>query len=192
MASNRKFTELRLFDTQAKVRLPKVKMTNGVTISLFDPYCMDHAKAIVDAVTPLINSLIIDHDYQAIVVPATKPIPLAWFFAYKYGLDLVVLKKEKKPYHTKVRFFTCKSLTSDHVNRMFITEDEYQKIKGKQVLFFDDVLSTGATYRGSKKFLKTVCRCTRVDSVFCFKEGDSYKEGKEVHYAGRIPLDLSK
>ena len=169
------------------ISLPLVTMSNGITIRLFDPYDMTNAQKIVCQLIPCID-VYKQMGFDTIVVPATKPIPLAWFLALHSQLNLVILKKEVKPYYFKFKEFTCKSITSDNKNTMYITEEDYNMLNNHKVIFFDDVLSTGATYEASKKFLIEECNITELKSLFVLKEGDSYKADKNIKWLGSIPI----
>ena len=169
------------------ISLPLVTMSNGITIRLYDPYDMTHAQKIVCQLIPCID-VYKQMGFDTIVVPATKPIPLAWFLALHSQLNLVILKKEIKPYYFKFKEFTCKSITSDNKNTMYITEEDYNMLNNHKVIFFDDVLSTGATYEASKKFLIEECNITELKSLFVLKEGDSYKTDKNIKWLGSIPI----
>jgi len=170
-----------------EIRLPVVTMSNGIKIRLFDPYDMRNASSVIHEVA-LIAKNFKEQGYETIVVPATKPIPIAWTVAFMNSMNLVVLKKEEKPYYKKFKEFTCKSITSDYVNTMYITEDDYSNLNGKKVIFFDDVLSTGATYEASKKFLKEQCNVNDLFALFVLKEGNSYKAKGNIKWLGEIPI----
>ena len=172
-----------------RISLPVVTMSNGIKIRLFDPYDMTNAGKVISQCFPAILSLHHNHGYETIVVPATKPIPIAWSLANDLNLNLVVLKKELKPYYTKFKEFTCKSITSDYINTMYITEDDYEHLNNHKIIFFDDVLSTGATFESCKKFLKEQCNIKDMFSLFVLKEGNSYKtDDKNIKWLGEIPI----
>lgn len=172
-----------------KIYLPIVKLQGAnIDIRLFDPYDMTNALKVVMQCIPVIDDLK-KKGYRTIVVPATKPIPIAWHLAMEFGLNLVVLKKEKKPYYEPFKEFNAKSITSTKENNLFITRDDYDMLNNKKVIFFDDVLSTGATYDASAKFLKEQCNITDLFALFVLKEGDSYKcEGSDMKWLGEIPI----
>ena len=103
-------------------------------------------------------------------------------------MKLVIFKKEVKPYYNPWKSFTCKSITSDDKNEMYITIQDFAKLYHKKVIFFDDVLSSGSTYEAAKKFLIEDCVVKELKSLFVFKEGTSYNEGSEVTYLGKLPI----
>ncbi len=171
-----------------KIYLPVITMSNGIKIRLFDPYDMTNADRVLTQCIPTFINLC-NQGYETVVVPATKPIPIAWDLALAFKLNLVVLKKELKPYYTKFKEFTCKSITSDYINTMYITEDDYEHLNNHKIVFFDDVLSTGATFESCKKFLKEQCNISDMFSLFVLKEGDSYKTNdKNIKWLGEIPI----
>lgn len=174
------------------VKLPKVVMSNGVGIWYFDPYNMQSAYVLVNEIDQLIKSN--DtwmYKIDTVVVPATKPICYAWDISYKIHADLVVLKKERKPYHTEVMYFDRSedSMTTNRRNSFFIEVSEADKIRNKNVLFFDDVISTGSTWRAAKAFLEKL-EPNELRSLFLFKEGNMVDDELGVYekYIGEIPL----
>lgn len=187
MASN-KFV-VRLRGTEAPLELPRITMSNGVRIALYDPTSIRHARSVLRTIVPYLTDVVEKDDIEVMVVPATKPVPLAFSMAYSLGIDLVVLKKERKPYWKKCKSFTAESITSDKPNEFFITQEDYEALRDKNVIFFDDVLSTGATYRASKKFLKASCKVKSLRAVFVFKEGNAFKADSDVVYFGNLPLE---
>ena len=44
----------------------------------------------------------------------------------------------RNPIHVEV-----KSITTDHVQKLYLAEDDYKGLNGKRVLIVDDVISTG-------------------------------------------------
>lgn len=176
-----------LLNNVEPVDLPIVTMSNGIKIRLFDPYDMTNANKVIIQLIPIVQKYK-DLGFETIAVPATKPIPIAWDLALRYQLDLVIFKKEVKPYYQGWKSFHCKSITSDNDNEMYITINDFTKLYHKKVIFFDDVLSSGATYEAAKKFLLEDCVVKELKSLFVFKEGTSYKEGNEVTYLGKLPI----
>lgn len=169
------------------IELPVVTMSNGITIRLYDPYDTTTAHRVIGQLNPIIQKWK-DEGFETIVVPATKPVPLAWHLAVQHNMNLVVLKKEIKPYHEPCMDFNCKSITSNTINSMFITKTDFNNLHNLKVIFFDDVLSSGATYEACKDFLLNKCYVEDLKSLFVFKEGTSYKEGNEVTYLGSLPI----
>lgn len=172
-----------------KIELPLVKLSSGVVIRFFDPYDMKNAKEVLRACDDALKKILRSFKATTLVVPATKPIPIAWSLAFETGLDLVVIKKEVKPYHEDPVFFDAKSITSEGTNKFFVERKELESIRGKNIVFFDDVYSTGATYRACLDFLwKNGALSVR--SLFVLHEGD----GQLPHSAvacGKIKVDLS-
>lgn len=172
---------------EVPVDLPNVTMSNGIKIALFDPYDMTNAKQIIMCLKPFFATQKRNFGFETIVVPATKPIPIAWHLALEFNYNLVILKKEVKPYYSPWKSFKCKSITSDNENEMYITTSDFNKLYHKKVIFFDDVLSTGVTYEAAKKFLIEGCVVSELKSIFVFKEGTSYKDSDEISYLGVLP-----
>ena len=169
------------------IKLPIVQMSNGVTIDFFNPYDVKLMAQLMPKILERINKIGVDR-IDTIIVPATKPIPIAWYVAYTLHKDLVVIEKNIKPYHTNISLFKAKSITSNEVNRFFVKGEDIEKIKNKNVLFLDDVVSTGATYAACKEFLTHNMECKSFKSLFVFKEGDSFTLDEDASYIGYIPF----
>ncbi len=172
-----------------RIELPLVKLPSGIVIRLFDPYDMGNAKAVMDACGSALRGILDGFPATVLAVPATKPIPLAWSLAFASGLDLVVIKKELKPYHSDPVFFDAKSITSDRTNRFFVVRREADAIRGRKVVLFDDVYSTGATYRACADFLRR-CGASAIKSLFVLHEGDGPLP-EDSMACGKIRVDLS-
>ena len=52
-------------------------------------------------------------------------------------------RKGVKAYMVDPQYVEVKSITTDHVQRLYLAEDDYHQLNGKRVLIVDDVISTG-------------------------------------------------
>ena len=175
------------------INLPKVKLSTGPEIYYFNPYNMDYAYKLMDELMARVK----DKDstmykVDTVIVPATKPIPYAFNLAYNIHAKLLVLKKEVKPYHKDILWFSrsAESMTSDSECKFFIEKSEVDLVKDKNVLFFDDVCSRSYTWQTAKSFLLTL-NPKSFHSLFLFKEGHTsdkiFENDPNAEYIAYIP-----
>ena len=81
---------------------------------------------------------------DVILTTELKGLPIAQEVARELGVDYVCLRKEKKCYMANPRQTEGESITSGKTN-YFISEIDENKLVGKNVVFVDDVFSTGST-----------------------------------------------
>ena len=71
---------------------------------------------------------------------------------YKYDVDFCIVRGNPKGgYVDKVTFH---SITSTKEKTLYMRNDQAEKLRGKKVIIFDDVLSTGSTMLGVKKLVE--------------------------------------
>lgn len=94
----------------------------------------------------------LDIDY--VITTATKGIPLAQELARRWMVPYICVRKESKVYMDTQVEFTGSSITSGR-NKYYISKKEFEALKGKRVIFVDDVFSTGATFETVMKICKS-------------------------------------
>lgn len=82
-------------------------------------------------------------EFDAIVTPEAKSIPLAYEMARQSGKPYIVARKGVKVYMRDPIEVQVRSITTDHVQKLYLGMEDVNKIKGKRVLVVDDVISTG-------------------------------------------------
>jgi len=82
-------------------------------------------------------------DFDAIVTPEAKSIPLAYEMARQSGKPYIVARKGVKVYMRDPIEVQVRSITTDHVQKLYLGMEDVEKIRGKRVLVVDDVISTG-------------------------------------------------
>lgn len=99
-----------------------------------------------------------------ILTTELKGLPIAQELARLFGVDYVCLRKDKKCYMENPRQTAGESITSGKTN-YYISQTDEEKLKGKSIVFVDDVLSTGSTILSMLDYakvagLKIVCSAT--------------------------------
>ena len=83
-------------------------------------------------------------EYDYIIAPEAKAIPLLYEMARQSGADRYFLaRKGAKAYMSGVFEVEVKSITTDRVQKLIIDTADAELIRGKRMLIVDDVISTG-------------------------------------------------
>ncbi len=176
-------------------RLPLAKTPGGVTIAGFNPVgdmevleksALDLARQLKDSGTKC----------DIILTTELKGIPIAQELARLLKVDYVCLRKEAKCYMVNARQTEGESITSGKTN-YFISEIDENKLKGKNVVFADDVFSTGSTFISILKYAQkagfTISCCAAILKEDTFEWEKNNKtgflfNGVKVFYCGFLPL----
>ena len=92
-------------------------------------------------------------EFDVIVTPEAKSIPLAYEMARQSGKPYIVARKHPKLYMSNMLEVEVKSITTEAVQHLYIDGDEANRIKGKRVLIVDDVISTGESLIAVQKLV---------------------------------------
>lgn len=82
-------------------------------------------------------------EHDVVITAETKGIPLCYEMARRGCRRYVVARKSVKAYMRNCIHVEVKSITTDHVQTLYLSEDDYRGLSGKRVLIVDDVISTG-------------------------------------------------
>ena len=125
-------------------------------------------------------------EFDAIVTPEAKSIPLAYEMARQSGKPYIVARKGIKVYMRDPIEVQVRSITTDHVQKLYLGMEDVEKIQGKRVLVVDDVISTGesleAMYALMEKANTTVAAACAV-----LAEGDAAKR-EDIIFLNPLPL----
>ena len=125
-------------------------------------------------------------EFDYIITPEAKSIPLAYEMARQSGKPYVVARKSLKLYMKNPVSFTVKSITTAAEQTMYLSEDDINLLKGKRILIIDDVISTG----NSLSTLESLCH--ESGGTICGKaavlaEGDA-ADRDDIYYLEKLPL----
>ena len=126
-------------------------------------------------------------DFDYIVCPEAKVLPLAQSICTHLGeVEFVVFRKGVKAYMLNPIETQVKSITTDAVQTMVVDGRDGDKIRGKNVLLIDDVVSTGGTFHAMQVLLdKLDCQVAGYAAVL--KEGTDFT-AENLHYIQDLPL----
>ena len=93
-------------------------------------------------------------EFDIIVTPEAKSIPLAYEMARQTGKPYIVARKHPKLYMSNMLDVAVKSITTEAEQHLYINGEEAAQMKGKRVLIVDDVISTGESLTAVQTLVK--------------------------------------
>ena len=125
-------------------------------------------------------------EFDYIVTPEAKSIPLAYEMSRQSGKKYFVARKKAKLYMKNPVSVNVRSITTDAVQTLIMDEIEGDQIRGKRVVVLDDVISTGESIKAVEEL------CARFDAQVVARaavlaEGDAAKRD-DIVYLAEIPL----
>lgn len=125
-------------------------------------------------------------EFDYIVTPEAKSIPLAYEMSRQSGKKYFVVRKKAKLYMKNPVSVNVRSITTDAVQTLIMDEIEGDQIRGKRVVVLDDVISTGESIKAVEEL------CARFDAQVVARaavlaEGDAAKRD-DIVYLAEIPL----
>lgn len=126
-------------------------------------------------------------EFDVILTAESKGIPLAYEMARQAVIDdYVVARKKIKLYMENVVQTKVKSITTDHIQTLYLGQREVDMMRGKKVLIVDDVISTGQSLESLEKLVEEVDGKT-VGRMAVLAEGDA-KGREDILYLQTLPL----
>ena len=125
-------------------------------------------------------------EFDYIVTPEAKSIPLAYEMARQSGKKYFVARKKAKLYMKDPVTVSVRSITTASEQTLILDGVEGEQIRGKRVVILDDVISTGE----SLKAVETLCAkfdANVVAKAAVLAEGDA-AERTDITFLGVIPL----
>lgn len=166
--------------------LPLFRVADGVSIALFN--ILGETELVRKAAEALAGRL--DRSVDCLVTPEVKSIPLAYEMACVLKVPYVVARKIKKPYMTNALGEKVVTITTGKPQTIWLDGKDRELVKDRNVALVDDVVSTGATFLGLRRLMKSA-GANVVSEVAIFTEGDS-KKWKHVIALGNLPVFLDK
>lgn len=84
-------------------------------------------------------------EFDLILTPEAKSIPLAYEMSRQSGKKYIVARKGLKVYMGNALSVDDQSITTQGLQKLYLGEDDAAEMKGKRVLVLDDVISTGGS-----------------------------------------------
>jgi len=125
-------------------------------------------------------------EFDYIITPEAKSIPLAYEMSRQSGKPYVVIRKGVKVYMGNPVSVTVRSITTQKEQTLYLGEDEVNLIKGKRVLIVDDVISTGESLIAVRKLVEAA-GATEAAACAVLAEGDA-AERDDIIFLEPLPL----
>lgn len=126
-------------------------------------------------------------EFDYIITAESKGIPLAHEMARQINAPKWLLaRKGIKLYMRDVIGVEVRSITTDHVQKLYIDGEDAALMRGKRVLIVDDVISTGESLTALEKLVE------KAGGIICGRmavlaEGDAQKRD-DIIYLEKLPL----
>ena len=125
-------------------------------------------------------------EFDVIVTPEAKSIPIADEMARQSGKPYVVARKGVKVYMRNPIDVSVNSITTQHEQHLFLGESEVNLLNGKKVLIVDDVISTGESLIAVQKLVEEAGGVIAASCAF-LAEGDA-ADRDDIIFLEKLPL----
>ena len=125
-------------------------------------------------------------EFDFIITPEAKSIPIAYEMARQSGKPFIVARKGVKVYMRNSLEVSVTSITTKKEQHLYLGETEANLIKGKRVLIVDDVISTGESLVAVRELVK---KAGAVEAAACafLAEGDA-ADRDDIVFLEKLPL----
>ena len=125
-------------------------------------------------------------EHDVIVTAESKGIPLAYEMARIGCRNYVVARKGIKAYMEDPIHVEVKSITTDHVQKLYLSKADCENLRGKRILIVDDVISTGESLAAMEELLHEIGGNV-VGKACVLAEGDALPR-KDITYLAPLPV----
>ncbi len=121
-----------------------------------------------------------------LIAPEAKAIPLVYEMSRQSGIPYLLARKKAKAYMSGVFRVDVQSITTAGVQTLVIDTADADKMKGKDIIIVDDVISTGESLRAMEELVgqaggNIVCK------MAVLAEGDA-ADRKDITVLAPLPL----
>ena len=125
-------------------------------------------------------------EHDVVITAESKGIPLAYEMARIGCRRYVVARKGIKAYMRNPIHVEVKSITTDHIQKLYLSEDDCAALKEKRILIVDDVISTGESLAALEELLAQIGGNV-VGRACVLAEGDA-AERDDILFLEPLPL----
>ena len=125
-------------------------------------------------------------EFDLILTPEAKSIPLAYEMSRQSGKKYIVARKGMKVYMGNALSVDDQSITTQGLQKLYLGEDDAAELKGRKVLVLDDVISTGGSLNAAVA-LAEQAGANIVAKCAVLAEGDACKRD-DIIVLGNLPL----
>ena len=130
-------------------------------------------------------------EYDYMITAESKGIPIAYEMARQAGdAKWLLARKGPKLYMTNVFSVEVKSITTAAVQKLYLSGEDAELMRGKRILIVDDVISTGESLRALEELV------AQAGGIVCGKmailaEGDAQNR-EDLIYLEKLPVFNAK
>lgn len=125
-------------------------------------------------------------EHDIVLTAEAKSIPLCYEFARIGCKNYVVARKGTKVYMSHPISVEVNSITTSYDQKLYLGEEDAEKLKGKRVLIIDDVISTGESLLALEK-LVLESGGILVGKAAILAEGDA-ADRDDIIFLEKLPL----
>lgn len=126
-------------------------------------------------------------DFDVLITAEAKGIPLCYEMARQAETNnYVIARKGPKLYMNNIISTEVDSITTDHVQTLYIGDTEVNMLKDKKVLIVDDVISTGESLRSLENLVNRAGG-TIVGRMAVLAEGEA-TEREDIIFLEKLPV----
>ena len=161
--------------------LPIIKLSYDLSIASF---VILGDTEIVKKTAPMIAKKLPEVDF--VVTDEAKGIPLAYEISKILNLDeYIVARKSVKAYMEEPIEVEVNSITTTNSQKLYLNNQDANKIKGKRVALIDDVISTGQSLKALERLVEKA-GANVVAKAAILAEGDA-KDRKDIIFLEALP-----
>ena len=161
--------------------LPIIKLSYDLSIASF---VILGDTEIVKKTAPMIAKKLPDVDF--IVTAEAKGIPLAYEISKILNLnEYIVARKSIKAYMEEPIEVEVNSITTTNSQKLYLNNQDANKIKGKRVALIDDVISTGQSLKALERLVEKAGGKVLAKAAI-LAEGDA-KDRKDIIFLEALP-----
>ena len=162
--------------------LPIIKLSYDLSIASF---VILGDTEIVKKTAPMIAKKLPEVDF--VVTAEAKGIPLAYEISKILNLnEYIVARKSIKAYMEEPIEVEVNSITTTNSQKLYLNNQDANKIKGKRVALIDDVISTGQSLKALETLVKKA-GANVVAKAAILAEGDA-KDRKDIIFLEALPV----
>ncbi len=125
-------------------------------------------------------------EFDYIITPEAKGIPLAYEMARQSGKPYFICRKGVKVYMKDPVCVNVRSITTQKEQTVYLDGNEGEKIRGKRVLILDDVISTGESLAAVEKLVEKF-DAKIVGQAAVLAEGDA-ADRNDIIFLEKLPV----
>ena len=161
--------------------LPIIKLSYDLSIASF---VILGDTEIVKKTAPMIAKKLPEVDF--VVTAEAKGIPLAYEISKILNLnEYIVARKSIKAYMEEPIEVEVNSITTTNSQKLYLNNQDANKIKGKRVALIDDVISTGQSLKALERLVEKA-GANVVAKAAILAEGDA-KDRKDIIFLEALP-----